>query len=88
MASIQTTSEDQDVSIKTRLRKLEAWAPPVTPTYPATEAERGQIARALLRRLRWPDPFPDVADQEYVRHFSPWFNDLKKRVGQDGRIGA
>jgi hypothetical protein len=78
------------MSIKSRLRKLEAVAPPAPdPTFTVTEEQRGKIMRAMvLRGLRWPDPFPDLPDSEYYQHFSPWFQELKKRAGQDGRIGA
>jgi hypothetical protein len=78
------TAEDQGMSIKSRLRKLEAVAPPAPgPFFTVTEEQRGKILRAMVRRgLRWPDPFPDVPDGEYYRHFSPWFQELKESVGQ------
>jgi hypothetical protein len=76
------------MSIKSRLRKLEAVAPPAPgPSFTVTEEQRSQIMRAVVRRgLRWPDPFPDVPDSEYYQRFSPWFQELKRRVGQDGRM--
>jgi hypothetical protein len=78
------------MSIKSRLRKLEAVALPAPgPFFTVTEERRGKIMRAmLLDGLRWPDPFPDVPDSEYYQHFSPWFQELKERFGQDGRIRA